>query len=835
MKRRSDLALPVRPDALRFILLALLGPMLLVMVAAVLDRHYAQSEALQLEAHLSGDRRVVTARLIPRIVDAESSQRGFIITGDDRFLKAYAPARAAVFTSFNELIHDLSADPVQRAWVADLQELARRKFAEMDHTIAVRRATGSAQVSQLVAEGSGQVLMDRMRARSNEIVQTMDIAGDRAAARLQRDVVRDVMAVWIAIAVLALISCAIATAFWRQSIARYAARRQAYEIAERNRTILDSTVDAMAIINPHGVIETINPAAANLLGYPPNELIGKPVTAIVRVEPGLGGFHDRIGLVDGRIDNPYRPDRTVLHRDGHEITVDVALGVIDLPDGLYVVVSARDVSERKRIERMKDALMSTVSHELRTPLTSVVGALGLLRAGAAGAIPQPAGRLIEIAENNSRRLIRLINDMLDIDRIQAGTLQLARVPIDLRTVVDRAAIGSQGLAAAESVQIACTMPDTAVLVIGDADRLLQVITNLVSNAVRATPTGGIVTIGLSTLEPSGKAIVTVDDEGAGVPTEFRNRIFGRFERADGEQGVGTGLGLSIAREIVLRHDGRIWFEDRPPRGSRFGFVLDLRREAAGLRDTSHKPCVLVCEDDAGMARTLTSMVTELGCGVESATTAADARAAFARRHFDAVLLDLKLPSENGLALARALRSNPGAEALPIILVSSAGSEPASDPIPCDFVDWISHPIDPERLQRAIDAAITHTGGATGTTRATILHVDDDPDVLALTKTTLHRDARVLQASDLVSARKLLETERPDLVILDLHLPEGSGLQLLPMLIDAQGLAIPTIIFSAHDITPDAAQLVDAVLVKSRGSLPDLRATVRRILEQRAPV
>lgn len=730
MSEPLDPALPVAPSALRFAAFAMLGPLLLAAIAGWLGHNYAESETLRQEARAALDRRTVAVTLLPQIADAQSSQRGFIITGDDRFLKSYALARRDVFATFARLDRDFSAaEPEQLQRLRTMRALAQRRFAEMDETIVRRRTAGVAAAAELVGQEAGQVLMERMRVESAGIMRAADGERDGVVATFQRGIASNMTTIWVGIATIGLIVLTTTVAFWEQSMVRYRARLQAYDIAERNRTILDSTIDAMAIINPAGKIDTCNRAAAALLGYPIEEMVGLDVSQVVRLVVFEGSFLDRVGLVEGELANPYLADRTLLHRDGYEIPVDIAMGVLDTPHGTFIVVSARDVSDRKRIARLKDELMSTVSHELRTPLTSVVGALGLLRGGSVGVLPAPATRLIEIAENNSRRLIRLINDMLDIDRIQSGELQLARVPIDLGAVVDRAAVGSQGLATAEFVQIFCTLPPRAVCVVGDADRLLQVITNLISNAVRASPTGGIVSIGVTFLAETGQVVVNVDDQGTGVPTAFRDRIFGRFERADGEQGVGTGLGLAISREIIARHDGQIWFEDRPDGGSRFAFALDVEPE----QESASEPV-------AGVATRENAMV--------------------------------EMPKLTEPAAAR----------------------------PRDR-------------------------------RPTILHLDDDPDVLAVTETALQDEARILKATDLVTARALLRSERPDLAILDLHLPEGSGLHLLPMLIDERGVPVPTIIFSAHDVDPDSARAVDAVLVKSRGTLHDLRATVRRILDK----
>lgn len=818
-----DLAVPVPPNAARFVAIALIGPALLVAMAAGLDHQYSTSETLRNAARVAYERRAVAAALIPRIVDAESGQRGFVITGDDRFLSHYAVARASVFAGLTELDRDLRSEPGQQRRLHALRSLAVRKFAEMDSVIAVRRAEGADAASQRVARGEGAALTERMRAISGAIVRAAGVTRDRRVAAFSRGTDANLKTIWLGIVAVGLISLGTAFAFWRQSMARYAARRETYEAAERNRTILDSTLDAIAILDLDGRIETINRAASRLLGYAADDLVGRDVSALVHAAQRHAPFLERLGYVDGQLRQPYRSDRTILHRDGHEVTVDVALGMIDLPDGVHVVVSARDSSERKRIERMKDALMSTVSHELRTPLTSVVGALGLLRAGSAGVIPEPAARLIAIAENNSRRLIRLINDMLDIDRIQSGALRLARAPIDLVDVVDRAAVGSQGLAAVESVQIACDLPGQAVIVLGDPDRLLQVITNLVSNAVRASPTGGIVQIGLRVVDASGKVMVTVDDQGAGVPPAFRDRIFGRFERADGEQGVGTGLGLAISREIIARHDGQIWFEDRPAGGSRFAFAIDVQRSTVPVEPLS-RPCVLIAEQDVAVGHMLETMVAESGYAAERVDTAQAVRDALARRGFAALLLGFGRNDENGIAFVQALRAAERTPALPIVVMSTVGDMSAEDRVPFDLVDWLVKPVDPVRLGEAIYRA----AGRSGKPCPTILHVDDDSDASALTGIPRYRDARVLTAADLATARALLETEHPDIVILDWPC-DGSAVSDLPTPIAADGLAIPTIVLSAHRTAPER---VDPVLVKPRDTVPDLGATVRRILETR---
>jgi DNA-binding response OmpR family regulator len=470
--------------------------------------------------------------------------------------------------------------------------------------------------------------------------------------------------------------------------------------------------------------------------------------------------------------------------------------------------------------------MSTVSHELRTPLTSVVGSLGLLRAGSAGALSDNAARLVEIAENNSRRLIRLINDMLDIDRIESGQMNMIRDPIDLRGVIEQACTGSEGLTKARNIRLDCRQSDRPVMVSGDPDRLLQVVTNLLSNAIRAAPADSVVELAAN-VDATGRALVTVDDRGSGIPLQFRSRIFGRFERASHQDGSsGTGLGLAISREIVLRHDGAIWFEDRMGGGTRFAFALP--RIGAVAEQDQDAPRILICEQEERIGSALVALVAKEGCAYDLARSVAEARTMLVERDYAALIVELSLPEEGGLALARFARDLEHPYAGPIIVVSADAVGDGGEIVPLDVVDWIDKPGDVDRLSSALRTALLRTDSR----RPVILHLDDDQDLLAVVATALEPEAHIITATDVASARSILQTTCPDAVILDIQLAVGSGLDLIPFLVDPDGLAIPTIIYSAQDTTSDVIGEVDAVLVKARGSIPDLKATVRRVVRSR---
>jgi signal transduction histidine kinase len=232
-----------------------------------------------------------------------------------------------------------------------------------------------------------------------------------------------------------------------------------------------------------------------------------------------------------------------------------------------------DILQLREYEQLKSDFVSTVSHELRTPLTSMRGALGLVLNGAAGPLSPQGQDLLRIANQNTERLIRLINDILDVEKIESGTITVRRDRCDLRTVLEATIAGLNGYAVEQNVRVALTAPKTAD-VIGDQDRLIQVFTNLLSNAIKFSLTGAEVAV---LMEIEGDlARVSVRDGGPGIPAEFQARIFGKFQQAESSSSRrhgGTGLGLAIARAIVERHEGQISF--RSERGAGTTFVVEL--------------------------------------------------------------------------------------------------------------------------------------------------------------------------------------------------------------------------------------------------------------------
>lgn len=817
------------PSVLTFTLVALLVPLALALFAFWLVKENAEIDRARLAVRAAFDRRIAEGELISILKDGETGQRGYIITGDKGFLAPFLQSRAELPDRLRNLRSMTAGQPDQAARLRRLSDIIDRKFVEMEEVMRVRATAGPAAAAALVSSGTGKALMDEARATSSAMIaaENNTLARSRKISRARFDWMQRL--VWTMVASIALVLAVALVWIWRTRRARYLLQLNSANAASRLETIFASTLDAIALLNPSGTIEMVNDAASRMLGFASSDLLRRDFAVLLDIAPGEGSFYERIGLVDGQLQQPRRADCIAHHKDGHTVPVDVSLGLMPLPDGIHFVASIRDVSDRKAIERMKDEFISTVSHELRTPLTSIVGSLGLLRADKGGMLPEGARRLVEIAENNSRRLIRLINDILDIEKMGAGQMRFETAPVMMNDLVRHAALGSEGLARAKGIMIDVGVPDDPVIVRGDSDRLLQVITNLMSNAIRFTPDGGTVQLLLE--ERNGKAVVIVDDQGPGVPPAFRGRVFARFaqaQAADGPTG-GTGLGLAISHQIILAHDGTIWFEDRPEGGARFAFAIDILRVTPGIIQVD-RPRVLICEDDSQTAETLRALVEADGYAAHKVASTDEAEAALRNGGFDALLLDMSLPDGSGLRLIRRLRASPDTRNLPIIAVSGSGADDDSGAAAAlDMIDWLHTPIDQTRLGHAVQLAINRSAVAA----PTLLHVDDDIDLLDVTAAMLNGQGRLLRATSLLAAREMLSVERPDIVILDVGLPDGSGAELLPMLRDRHGIAIPTIIYSAQEVSPEVSERVQAVLIKSRRSLPNLAGTIQRVLSQRS--
>ena len=493
----------------------------------------------------------------------------------------------------------------------------------------------------------------------------------------------------------------------------------------------------------------------------------------------------------------------------------------------------RYATERKRLERLKDEFVSTVSHELRTPLTSISGSLGLLMGNAVGTLPDRMARLLAIAHTNSQRLVRLVNDILDIEKMEEGRVVFNFRRVEVRSLVEQAIEANRGFAESFDVRIrlenACTA--AAADVRADPDRLAQVITNLLSNAIKFSPADHEVVVAIE--KRTDIVRLTVRDHGPGIPVDFRPLIFEKFAQADAKdtrQKGGTGLGLSIVKQIVDRLSGNVGFDDALGGGTIFHVELPCWDHVTGLAiDRDAKPGaarLLLCEDDLDTALTLREQVRKAGFATDFAYTAHDALTRAAAARYGAILVDLQLPDGDGISLILSLRELPQYRDTPIIVVSGDISRGREDlrSSKLNILDWLNKPVDFDRLMRTLAKSVAPDASR----RPRILHVDDD-NVVAR---ALSEIADVVTVNSIEEAQRALKAADFDLAVLDVAVAKGAGSDLLPELRDSKGNVIPVVVFSAKGTSLSSDAQAKATLAKSDSSIDGLVATVRDRLASR---
>jgi PAS domain S-box-containing protein len=348
------------------------------------------------------------------------------------------------------------------------------------------------------------------------------------------------------------------------------------ESEELVRALLRATVEGVLGLDLEGRITFANPAAGQLLGWNPDEMIGRIGHEVFHHSHADGSPYPRSECPTLRVlshGEVVHLDDVFWRRDGSSFPAESLTAPLVYDGRISGAVSTfRDVRERREVDRLKDEFASVVGHELRTPLTSIRASLGLLGGGTHGPLPEDAKTLVDTALANTDRLVRLINEILDLERLSAGVTRL-----DLRTIevaeLLRAATAVVDATAAVADVTLVVRPSQA-RVVADADRAVEALTNLLSNAIKFSAPGQEVE--LATSVTGHEVVVSVTDHGRGIPEELHATIFERFAQVDAsdvrDRG-GTGLGLSIARGIVENHGGRIWVESDPGHGARFAFTL----------------------------------------------------------------------------------------------------------------------------------------------------------------------------------------------------------------------------------------------------------------------
>jgi PAS domain S-box-containing protein len=575
--------------------------------------------------------------------------------------------------------------------------------------------------------------------------------------------------------------------------------------------MLETTPAALMIFDLDGSVRLRNRAATEVLGIEPQN---------PELRKNYWGRFKRVAK-DGSI---IPPDQWISARALRGETVSNHELEIHHPDGrVYpiiasgaplknelghvtgAVVAFQDISRLREVDRMKEEFVSIVSHELRTPLTSIRGSIQLVL-GEQGSVPDPEHRtLLQIALNNCERLVRIINDILDVSKIESGNVTLHKRAVNVAELVRQSVDVVASPARNAEVRLDVRLPADLRPVMVDQDRIVQALVNLLSNAVKFAPSGSTVTVAAMAFDQT--VAVSVSDEGEGIAPENLSRLFRKFQQVDSSSSRrkgGTGLGLAITKALVEQHGGRIFVDSELNKGTRFSITLPLAtaEEAAAVapvvpnRDGSaslHVRRVLVVDDDDDFRELMKQQLKHAGYVVFDARDAASALHIARTARPDVITVDLLMPGIDGWNFIEKLRSEDNLATIPIVVVSGAPDAKTSGKRPLD-VSVITKGEGTDRLLREISLALAGRRGAT------ILVAEDDADLRGvLTAALMKGGHHVVQARDGAEALAAIEREHIDLLVLDLVMPNIDGFGVLTRLKELRdGDAIPVIVVTGAD-------------------------------------
>ncbi len=529
----------------------------------------------------------------------------------------------------------------------------------------------------------------------------------------------------VVVSVIAVFASAVLTSYARADIALTAA------LAEREvrlQSYFDLAMVGTAILGPAGRCMEVNDELCRMLGWDRDELEGKPWIMLAHPEDRAAAgtlLETAASPQTGRAQREMR----CLRKDG--TTADVIVSARGLP-GLggaidHTMVLVHDITDRKRAEaereHAKNRFLAAVSHELRTPLSSILAWSALIGEGRL-ADDQIRAALATV-QRNARAQAILIDDLLDVSRALTGEWRLDLRPLELAPVVRAAVDVVRASADAEGVVIEASLPSESVPIVGDAQRLQQVVWNLLANAVKFTPRGGRIDVALSRVGTTARIVVR--DTGAGITPEFLPHVFDLFRQVmvTGQERRSLGVGLAIVRGLVERHGGSVRAESAGEgKGATFTVELplgdasvhpDATAGTAPAADeipvTLHGLRVLVVDDDADSNVVVRALLTSVGAEVQTATSVAAAVAIAAEWRPDVLVTDLAMPGEDGYALVEQLRARHDAlRRVPAIALTAHNA--ASDRVrvrEAGFYAHVAKPFDPAQLALAVETAAQSAG------------------------------------------------------------------------------------------------------------------------------
>ena len=488
--------------------------------------------------------------------------------------------------------------------------------------------------------------------------------------------------------------------------------------------IVDSSDDAIVSKNLKGIVQSWNQGAKRIFGYSAEEMVGESITKLLPPDRLDEESHILKRLQQGERMDHFETQRR--RKDGRIIDVSLTISPVRNAEGVIVGASkiARDITDQKeayrklaethealkRANQLKTEFLMTLSHELRTPLNAILGWVQILKDGATAS---EVAEAVPILERNVRVQSQMIEDLLDMSRIESGKISLDIQPVDLAAVVGAGIETVRPAAEAKKIRLASTFSNVNGIVMGDKDRLQQIVWNLLSNAIKFTPRDGRIHVVIKRVNSHVEICVT--DTGQGIPPEFLGQVFDRFRQADAtttRRHGGLGLGLSIVKQLTELHGGSVRVESEGlGKGATFSINLPLQSvradaEAAGDRKRNaamdeaaaevdlRGVKVLVVDDEEDSVRTVERSLQRRGAEVCATQSMEEALAEFTRFSPHVVVSDIGMPVHDGYELIARLRKLPGGKTVPVVaLTALARSDDRNRVLRAGFQLHIAKPVD----------------------------------------------------------------------------------------------------------------------------------------------